>query len=122
MPTPTQAPCGCSPEAGPACQRHQSSSAGGCGIGGGGPAWTVGCSPWEEVTVGALLLATVVPQPRPIVFLPQTALVSGAAAPTASPTCPACFSHSPDLRWRRQGLRAPLVPWYPAQAAGGAGI
>lgn len=52
----TQAPCGCSPEAGPACPRRQSSSAGGCGTGVGGPAQTVGCSPWARVTVGTLLL------------------------------------------------------------------
>lgn len=47
---------------------------------------------------------------------------SAPAALTAAPKCPACSGHSPDLRWIRQGLRAPLVPRCPAQTAGGAGI
>lgn len=58
----TPIPRGCSPGAGPACQRHRSSSAGGCGGGAGGPGWTMGRSPWAGATVGELPLRP--PGPR----------------------------------------------------------
>ena len=44
----TQAPLGCSPGAGPACQKHRSSSVGGRSAGAEGPGQTAGCSPWGQ--------------------------------------------------------------------------
>lgn len=60
--------------------------------------------------------------PRPIFPSLGSERLLRCCCPTAAPQASACSGHSPDLCWLRQGPRAPVVPWSPAQSARGAGI
>ena len=78
----------------------------------------------EAVTVQALLQVS--PGCNGPTCTPSRPQAPGSAplcrCPCDSHGCPAHSGHSPDLHWLHQGPCTPLVPWLPAQAAGGARI